>query len=232
MRPELPLVVESPAVARKKPGRAVRGRCDSFVVETSRALSQFGFTVPYGVRCLIRRRASGGGTGWEAANTGSGQAGEGGVRCARHGEASRRLRRWRRIWGCAGIWSSGPKGPSRHWSKGVEEAECRLIRQTRTPDSTGVYCRESGFLTRRRCSPSSSRHALDLGGGPAGWGLPAGRGPVPVHPPSQAVVEGRRRGGRGADDRGDPSAVPRSADASTGAFTVGTTASDSTTGSS
>ena len=31
-------------------------------------------------------------------------------------------------WGCAGIWSSGPKGPSRHWSPGVEEAECRLIR--------------------------------------------------------------------------------------------------------
>ena len=95
MRPELlaevgRLVVESGhAVARKKPGGRLRGRCDSFVVETDVHYPTDLGLLWDGVRCLIRRRRERRRhTGWEAGgNTGIWQAGEGGVQSGALGTA-------------------------------------------------------------------------------------------------------------------------------------------------
>ena len=107
--------------------------------------------------------------------------------------------------------------------KGVEEAECRLIRyiaHARQPDRPG----RPAFTAGRADSspgegvlhPSSRTRAGSRRASRAGrwnWGLRSAWSRTSTSSsPSQAVVEGRRRGGRGADDRGDPSAVPRSAD--------------------
>ena len=96
MRPELlaevgRLVVESGhAVARKKPGGRLRGRCDSFVVETDvHYPTDLGLLWGWGAVSDPGDGASGGGTrgGRLAATPASGQAGEGGVQSGALGTA-------------------------------------------------------------------------------------------------------------------------------------------------
>ena len=96
MRPELlvevgRLVVESGhAVARKKPGGRLRGRCDSLVVETDVHYPTDLGLLWDAVRCLIQetaRAAAAQGGGRLAATPASGQAGEGGVQSGALGTA-------------------------------------------------------------------------------------------------------------------------------------------------
>ena len=96
MRPELlvevgRLVVESGhAVARKKPGERLRGRCDSFVVETDVHYPTDLGLLWDAVRCLIRetaRAAVAHGVGGWRQHRHLGQAGEGGVQSGALGTA-------------------------------------------------------------------------------------------------------------------------------------------------
>ena len=81
---------ERPRGREKKPGGRLRGRCDSFVVETDVHYPTDLGLLWNGVRCLIRETgASGGGTrgGRLAPTPASGQAGEGGVQSGALGTA-------------------------------------------------------------------------------------------------------------------------------------------------
>ena len=194
------------AVARKKPGGRLRGRCDSLVVETDVHYPTDLFTVGWGA-VSIGRRPSGGGTrgGRLAATPASGQAGEVGVQCAlgtaRQATPVKVERKSCRIW------SSGPKGPS-HFGKGVGEAECRLIRGY--IDHARRQIDQPAAAGRADSSPGEgvlhlrAAHALDLegqGGPPVELGVGWDRGSM--FAAITSCLEGRRRGGRGAG----PSAV-------------------------
>ena len=126
--------------------------------------------------------------------------GRGSIRCARHGEASRRLRRWRRIWGCAGIWSSGPKGPSRHWSE--------RRRGSGMPLDPGLHRPRAG-VDRRLLQSGFGEGVLHLR---AGW-ISKGKAGRPVElGVAVCVVEPVHRWTVAVPMIEDPSAVPRSAD--------------------
>ena len=235
MRPELlvevgRLVVESGhAVARKKPGERLRGRCDSFVVETDVHYPTDLGLLWDGVRCLIRETARAaaahGVGGWRQHRHLGKRVKEefNPVRSARRGKQTpEKVETYLGL--CRDLVERAEGTVKALVGKGVGEAECRLIRGYIDHARRQIDQVDRRLLQGERIPHPGkgvlhlrAAHALDLegqggsAGGTGGCGL-RGRGPEPVHPPSQAVVEGRRRGGRGADDRGDPSAVPRSAD--------------------
>ena len=253
MRPELlvevgRLVVESGhAVARKKPGERLRGRCDSFVVETDVHYPTDLGLLWDGVRCLIRETARAaaahGVGGWRQHRHLGKRVKEGfnPVRSARRGKQTpEKVETYLGL--CRDLVERAEGTVKALVEKGVGEAECRLIRgyidhaHARSARSTGVCCRERGF--RKRCSPSSSRTRLDLEGqgGPAGGtgsGGLRGRGPVPASSITSCCGRKATWRSRCRWSRRPKRCTPIfGCAASTGAFTVGTTASDSTTGSS
>ena len=127
MRPELlaevgRLVVESGhAVARKKPGGRLRGRCDSFVVETDVHYPTDLGLLWDGVRCLIRETARAaaahGVGGWRQHRHLGKRVKEGfdPVRSARRGKQTpEKVETYLGL--CRDLVEPRPKGPSRHWS--------------------------------------------------------------------------------------------------------------------
>ena len=103
------LVVESGhKVAKKKPGEPLRGRCDSFVVETDVHYPTDVSLLWDAVRCLLRE------TGLTAEHTRCAAGVSGAIchgrsrncstGCARRGERSGIRSGWRRMWSAAGRW--------------------------------------------------------------------------------------------------------------------------------
>ena len=130
--------------------------------------------------------ASGGG---RSATPASGQEGEGRVQRHRGNTFA--------VSGAVPGSSSGVEGTfGKPAVPGMPSRGCSPTRDARSSRSTGVCCR-GGFITRRRCYSISSRTRVDLEGqgGPGrwNWGL---RSAWSRTIPDQAVVEGRRRGGR------------------------------------
>ena len=161
----------------KQPGGRLRGRCDSFVGGDRRASypHRFVFTVRMGCGVLITGDgATGGGTGVGGLALQHRhlrlEAGEGGVQSgalgtARQADAVSKVETYLGL--CAWIWSSpGRSGPLKtHWSGPGVEVPARSLDpglhrpryDARSTRSTALPAGPSGFLTRRRCSPSSSR---------------------------------------------------------------------------
>ena len=139
MRPELlvevgRLVVESGhAVARKKPGERLRGRCDSFVVETDVHYPTDLGLLWDGVRCLIRETARAaaahGVGGWRQHRQLGKRVKEGfnPVRSARRGKRTpEKVEAYLGL--CRDLVERAEGTVKALVGKGVEEAECRLIR--------------------------------------------------------------------------------------------------------
>ena len=109
------------AVAGKKPGEPLRGRCDSFAVETDVHYPTDVSLLWDAVRCAIReaaraagRHGVGGWRQWRHLSNGVGRCSTG---CARR--AGRRAFRkgWRRAWRGAANWSAGSRGRWRRWRR-------------------------------------------------------------------------------------------------------------------
>ena len=139
MRPELlvevgRLVVESGhAVARKKPGERLRGRCDSFVVETDVHYPTDLGLLWDGVRCLIRETARAaaahGVGGWRQHRQLGKRVKEGfnPVRSARRGKQTpEKVETYLGL--CRDLVERAEGTVKALVEKGVGEAECRLIR--------------------------------------------------------------------------------------------------------
>ena len=139
MRPELlaevgRLVVESGhAVARKKPGGRLRGRCDSLVVETDVHYPTDLGLLWDGVRCLIRETARAaaahGVGGWRQHRHLGKRVKEGfnPVRSARRGKQTpEKVETYLGL--CRDLVERAEGTVKALVGKGVEEAECRLIR--------------------------------------------------------------------------------------------------------
>ena len=235
MRPELlvevgRLVVESGhAVARKKPGERLRGRCDWLVVETDVHYPTDLGLLWDGVRCLIRETARAaaahGVGGWRQHRHLGKQVKEGfnPVRSARRGKQTpEKVEAYLEL--CRDLVERAEGTVKALVEKGVGEAECRLIRGYIDHARRQIDQVDRRLLQGERI-PHQEKvfsifepHTRWISKGKAGRPVELGVAVCVVEdqyqfiPPSQAVVEGRRRGGRGADGRRDPSAVPRSSD--------------------
>ena len=233
MRPELlvevgRLVVESGhAVARKKPGERLRGRCDSFVVETDVHYPTDLGLLWDGVRCLIRETARAavahGVGGWRQHRHLGKRVKEGfnPVRSARRGKQTpEKVEAYLGL--CRDLVERAEETVKALVEKGVGEAECRLIR-----GYIDHARRQIGQVDRRLLQgeriPHQEKvfsifepHTRWISKGKAGrrwnweWRL-RGRGSTS----SSSITSccGRKTTWRSrSDGRGDPSAVPRSSD--------------------
>ena len=158
------LVVESGhKVAKKKPGEPLRGRCDSFVVETDVHYPTDVSLLWDAVRCLLREtgltaeqpRCAAGVSGaichGRSRNCSTG--------CARRGERSGIRSGWRRMWSAAGRWWSEQRqrstccgarasgelgcrsisGLVAHARRQIDQVERRLLRGETIPHEEKVF---------------------------------------------------------------------------------------------
>ena len=231
MRPELlaevgRLVVESGhAVARKKPGGRLRGRCDSFVVETDVHYPTDLGLLWDGVRCLIRETARAaaahGVGGWRQHRHLGKRVKEGfnPVRSARRGKQTpEKVETYLGL--CRDLVERAEGTVKALVGKGVEEAECRLIRGYIAHARRQIDQVDRRLLQGERI-PHQEKvfsifepHTRWISKGKAGRPVELGVAVCVVEDQYQFILHHKLlwKEDDVDDDRGDPSAVPRSAD--------------------
>ena len=198
------LVVESGhKVAKKKLGEPLRGRCDSFVVETDVHYPTDVSLLWDAVRCLLRDGAHGCNTRCAAGVSGArpGRSRNCSTRCARRGERS-----GTGAGGgvCGALWALVERARQRSTCCGARAwGNCAVApsqASSLTPGGrltmwSGVFCVARRFLTRRRSFPFSrnTRVGFPRQGGHAGrtrGSCRHYRRPVWIHPSPQGPVGG------------------------------------------